>query len=435
MGLFVVSLSDVGEGVAEAELIEWHVSVGDAIAEDQLLGVVMTDKAAVDVPSSVMGTVVKLCAEVGDVVAVGSDLVHLDVNADVANTQNAQSDSEPAQQASEQSGELEAQQATPASTDNASVSSAPAVNISATARNDVAQQSASASTPTTKALAAPSVRQRARELGVELNSVKGSGPGGRVVHEDLDQFTERRASPSGATRVDDSVNVVKVVGMRRKIAEKMAVANARIPHITIVEEIDMQYLEELRAELNEKHANTKGKLTLLPFMMKSIAEAVREQPMLNALYDDEAGTISQHSGVHIGIATQTPNGLLVPVVQHSEANSLWENAAEVSRLAEASREGQVKREELGGSTITISSLGPLGAVATTPIINHPEVAIVGVNKMLVRPVWDGQQFVPRKIMNISCSFDHRVIDGWDAAVFVKNIKNLLEKPAMLFMES
>lgn len=432
MGLFVVSLSDVGEGVAEAELVEWHVSVGDAVAEDQLLGVVMTDKAAVDVPSSVMGTVLKLCAEVGDVVAVGSDLVHLDVDANVA---NAQSSNAADVQSSEQVEQPATQQTTTSSADITSELSTQSVNRSATVRKDIAQPSNSNNSTTTKALAAPSVRQRARELGVELNTVNGSGPGGRVVHKDLDQFTERRTSAGSAPRVDDSVNVVKVVGMRRKIAEKMALANARIPHITIVEEIDMQYLEDLRSELNEKHANEKGKLTLLPFLIKSIVEAVREQPMLNALYDDEAGTIAQHSGVHVGIATQTPNGLLVPVVRHSEANSLWENAAEVARLAEASREGQVKREELGGSTITISSLGPLGAVATTPIINHPEVAIVGVNKMLVRPVWDGQQFVPRKIMNISCSFDHRVIDGWDAAVFVQSVKKLLEKPAMLFMES
>ena len=288
----------------------------------------------------------------------------------------------------------------------------------------------------TRVLAAPSVRQRARELGVQLSTIGGSGPGGRVVHADLDRFTERRAHPSGSTKLrDDSINVVKVVGMRRKIAEKMSLANSRIPHITIVEEIDVNYLEELRAELNEKHAEAKGKLTLLPFVMKAIAEAVREQPMLNALYDDEAGIVSQHAGVHIGVATQTPNGLLVPVIRHSEVNSLWENAAEVVRLADACREGQATREELAGSTITISSLGALGAVATTPIINHPEVAIVGINKLLLRPVWDGQQFVPRKMMNLSCSFDHRVIDGWDAAVFVQKIKSLLEKPAMLFMDS
>jgi len=223
--------------------------------------------------------------------------------------------------------------------------------------------------------------------------------------------------------------------MRRKIAEKMALANARIPHITVVEEVDVHYLEELREELNEKHMDTRGKLTILPFIMKAIVEAAREQPELNALYDDEAGTVSQYGAVHIGIATQTKSGLVVPVVKHCEINSLWKNASEVKRLSEACRDGKIERDELIGSTITISSLGPLGAVATTPIINHPEVAIVGINKMMIRPFWDGHQFVPRKMMNISCSFDHRVVDGWDAAVFVQKLKSLLEKPAMLFLEN
>jgi len=255
------------------------------------------------------------------------------------------------------------------------------------------------------------------------------------VHADLDQFTERRAQPGiAANTPDTSINVVKVVGMRRKIAEKMALSKSRIPHITIVEEVDVQYLEDLREELNAKHAESRGKLTVLPFVMKSIIEAVREQPELNALYDDEAGTVAQHAGVHIGVATQTPNGLVVPVVRHSEMNSLWENAAAVMNLAKACRDGTAGRDELSGSTMTITSLGPLGAVATTPIINHPEVAIVGINKMMIRPFWDGQQFVPRKMMNLSCSFDHRVIDGYDAAVFVQKLKSLLEKPAMLFLE-
>jgi len=429
MGLFIVNLSDVGEGVAEAELVEWHVAVGETVAEDQLLGVVMTDKAAVEVPSSVMGKVVKLCAEIGDVVAVGSDLVHLDVDGvdSPVETSSGKTANESAHKSAQHAKVEPVVSAEPREQNRqTSVSSEQAKSSDST--SEVSSNA--------KVLAAPSVRQRARELDVQLNTLSGSGPGGRIVHADLDRFTERRSNPSGVSkRRDDSINVVKVVGMRRKIAEKMALSKSRIPHITIVEEVDMQYLEELREELNEKHANNKGKLTILPFIIKSIAEAVREQPMLNAIYDDEAGAVSQYSGVHVGIATQTPNGLLVPVVRHSEVNSLWENAAEVARLATAAREGQAKREELGGSTITISSLGPLGAVATTPIINHPEVAIVGINKMLVRPVWDGQQFVPRKMMNLSCSFDHRVIDGWDAALFVQKLKSLLEKPAMLFMEA
>ncbi len=446
MGLFVVNLSDVGEGVAEAELIEWHVAVGDTVAEDQLLGVVMTDKAAVDIPSSVMGKVLKLCAEVGDVVAVGSGLVHLDV---------AGVSEDAADEGVVALGSSESQTIQSATSQSTVVPNDTALNNIAlnntvqheTAQNETAQNGTSIKRvdvllddagmqPLGKVLAAPTVRQRARELGVQLSTVTGSGPGGRIVHADLDRFTERRAMPGNESkRLDDSVQVVKVVGMRRKIAEKMALAKSRIPHITIVEEVDMQYLEELREELNDNHALKRGKLTILPFVMKSIVEAVREQPMLNARYDDEGESISQHNGVHIGVATQTPNGLLVPVVRHAEANSLWENASEVGRLANACRDGQAKREELSGSTITISSLGPLGAVATTPIINHPEVAIIGINKMMIRPVWEGQQFVPKKMMNLSCSFDHRVVDGWDAAVFVQKLKSLLEKPAMLFMEA
>jgi len=227
---------------------------------------------------------------------------------------------------------------------------------------------------------------------------------------------------------------VRVIGMRRKIAEKMAISKRQIPHITIVEEVEMSALEDLRAALNAKHKGERAKLTLLPFLMRAIVEAVREQPELNARYDDEAGVIHRHGGVHVGIATQTPNGLNVPVVKHAEAGSLWDNAETVARLAQEARDGTIKRDELSGGTITITSLGPLGAIATTPIINHPEVAIVGVNKMQIRPVWDGQQFQPRKMMNISCSFDHRVIDGWDAAVFVQKLKTLLETPAMLFVE-
>ncbi len=222
--------------------------------------------------------------------------------------------------------------------------------------------------------------------------------------------------------------------MRRRIAEKMQISKRQIPHITIVEEVEIEALEDLRAALNAKHKGDRPKLTLLPFLMRAIVEAVREQPGLNARYDDEAGIIHRHGGVHVGIATQTPAGLNVPVVKHAEAGSLWDNAAELARLADAARDGSITRDDLSGGTITITSLGPLGAIATTPIINHPEVAIVGVNKMQIRPVWDGQQFQPRKMMNLSCSFDHRVVDGWDAAVFVAKLKSLLETPAMLFVE-
>jgi 2-oxoisovalerate dehydrogenase E2 component (dihydrolipoyl transacylase) len=281
------------------------------------------------------------------------------------------------------------------------------------------------------------VRLAAREAGVDLRQIAGSGPAGRITHEDLEAFLARGPDTTGAaglTRRTD-VTEVKVVGLRRRIAEKMALSKSRIPHITIVEEVDVTALEELRAALNKKAAADRPKLTVLPFLMRAIVRAVAEQPALNALFDDDAGVVRQHAGVHIGIATQTPAGLIVPVVKHAEARNLWESATEVARLAERARDGSASREDLTGSTITITSLGPLGAIATTPVINHPEVAIVGVNRMAIRPMWDGTAFAPRKMMNLSSSFDHRVIDGWDAAVFVQRLKELLETPALMFVDA
>jgi 2-oxoisovalerate dehydrogenase E2 component (dihydrolipoyl transacylase) len=287
-----------------------------------------------------------------------------------------------------------------------------------------------------KPLASPAVRLRAREAGVDLRQIPGTGPAGRITHEDLDAVfargpgSARAPGPQKLTAVDD----IKMVGLRRRIAEKMSIANARIPHITYVEEIDVTALEELRATLNNDKRHDRLRLTLLPFLMRAMVRAIAEQPKLNALFDDEAGVLHQHAGVHIGIAAQTPAGLLVPVVRHAEALDLWGCAAELNRLAEAAKQGTATRDELTGSTITITSLGAMGGVVTTPIINHPEVAIIGVNKMMMRPVWDGAAFVPRKLMNLSSSFDHRVVDGFDAALFVQRIKTLLETPALIFME-
>ncbi|RWF38478.1 MAG: 2-oxo acid dehydrogenase subunit E2, partial [Mesorhizobium sp.] len=285
-------------------------------------------------------------------------------------------------------------------------------------------------------LASPAVRLRAKEAGIDLRQVPGSGPAGRISHEDIDAFVARGPQVARASRLapKDGVEDIKVVGLRRKIAEKMSLAKSRIPHITYVEEIDVSALEELRATLNKEKRADRPKLTLLPFLMRAMVKAIAEQPNLNSLFDDEAGIIHQHEGIHIGIAAQTPNGLVVPVVKHAEARDLWDSAAEVNRLADAAKAGTASREELSGSTITITSLGAMGGVATTPVINYPEVAIIGVNKMMVRPVWDGTQFIPRKMMNLSSSFDHRVIDGWDAAVFVQRIKALLETPALIFVD-
>ncbi|MFT5509682.1 MAG: 2-oxoisovalerate dehydrogenase E2 component (dihydrolipoyl transacylase) [Hyphomicrobiaceae bacterium] len=428
MGIHAIKLPDVGEGVAEAELVEWPVAVGDLVRVDEVIAVVMTDKASVEIPTPVEGIIAWLGGEIGDTLAVGSDLIRIEVEGDgntaASQTQSAATNEPPE---TERLAHVKERQPRP------DISSPTSLLPSATVR-----QAAPRRAEGEKPLAAPSVRKRARDAGIDLRTVVGSGPAGRILHDDVEAYLTNGggAAPakSGGRSKNTAVREVKVVGLRRRIAEKMALAKAKIPHIAIVEEIDMTNLEDLRKELNETHTDTRPKLTLLPFVIRAIVEAAREQPEINAHFDDDAGIITEFGGIHVGVAAQTPNGLMVPVVRHAEANSLWDNAAEVSRLAEAARDATASRDELSGSTITITSLGPLGAIATTPIINHPEVAIVGINKMQVRPHWDGQQFVPRKMMNISCSFDHRVIDGYVAAVFVAKLKSMLEKPAMLFVE-
>ena len=425
MGVHLIRLPDIGEGIAEAELTEWHVSPGDVVREDDLLAVVMTDKAAVEVPSSVEGKVLELGADIGEAMAVGSVLIRIEVDGE--------------------GNEAEAAGETVAPPDIERTEAAPAVEAETSRETgtrhgeptaSLTRASAVARAQGTKPLASPSVRMRARREGIDLRQVPGSGPASRISHADLDHWISAGGILQGRTirGPNTGVEEVRVIGMRRRIAEKMQIAKRQIPHITIVEQVEIEALDALREALNKKYAGDRPKLTLLPFLMRAIVEAVREQPELNARYDDEAGVIYRHGGVHVGIATQTPGGLNVPVIRHAEVGSLWENAAELTRLADAARDGTIVREDLQDSTITITSLGPLGALATTPIINHPEVAIVGVNKMQIRPVWDGQQFQPRKMMNLSCSFDHRVVDGWDAAVFVQKLKSLLETPAMLFVE-
>lgn len=436
MGVYSIRLPDVGEGVAEAELVEWHVKVGDTVLEDEVIGAVMTDKAAVEIPTSVAGKVTWLGGELGDIIAVGAELLRLEVDGE-GNVDDVTP--EPVTEAPVVESKSSVQQ-------DAVIDTGVATQVAVTADKPEAERSkpdtaannntaTGASTITGKPLAAPSVRKRARDMGIDLRSVTGSGPAGRIVHDDLDNHPGDAVTAGGSRVPNTQVEEIKVVGLRRMIANKMQHAKQHIPHITIVEEIDVTSLEQTREELNASYEAERGKLTVLPFIMKAIVEAVRLQPVINSHYDDDAEVIRQYGGVHIGIATQTDNGLMVPVVKHAEIRSLWDSASEVNRLASACRDGSAEREELGGSTITISSLGPLGAIATTPIINHPEVAIVGINKMVTRPHWDGQQFVPRNMMNISCSFDHRVVDGWDAAVLVQKLKTLLEKPAMLLVEA
>ncbi len=433
MGLYTIKLPDVGEGVAEAELVEWAVAVGDLVKEDQVLAAVMTDKATVEIPSPVAGKILWLGGEIGETLTVGSEIIRIEVQGEgnTAGDKKAPAKEAPAPAPAPAPEPQPAPSPAPAPAPPGRAASGPAV---APAR---ARGFGPIRPEGEKPLAPPSVRRRARESGVDLRQVPGSDPAGRITHEDLDAFFQQDAKggPPGRGKLpDSSVKEVPVIGLRRRIAERMALAKQRIPHITIVEEIDVTALEETRAQLNNAKAGSRSRLTLLPFLMCSLVRAAADQPHLNAHFDDDAGIVRQFGGVHIGIATQTPNGLIVPVVRHCEALDIWEAAAELARLAEAARNGTAKREELSGSTITITSLGPLGALATTPIINRPEVAIVGVNRMAVRPHWDGHQFVPRKMMNLSCSFDHRVIDGWDAAVFVQRLKSLLETPATIFVE-
>ncbi len=446
MGRYVFRLPDVGEGTAEAEIAAWHVAVGDRIEEDQPLVDVTTDKAIVEIPAPVSGTVISLHGAAGETVAVGSDLVVFDVegagNAEATKTQPAAAPP-PAQTSREKpapeatvgrSAEAKPEAVSPPAGQRSAISDeAPALR-----RLAVATPAAFATrTPGEKPVAAPAVRRRARELGVELQFIPGSGPGGRITHADLDAYLAHDAAVPRQARVSalprQGIEEHRVIGIRRKIAERMQEAKRRIPHFSYIEEVDMTALEALRLHLNARFAQ-RTKLTLLPFLMRGLVATLPEHPEINARFDDDNGVVHRQAGVHIGIATQTPNGLVVPVVRHAEARDLWGCADEVARLANAAREGKATREELAGSTITITSLGPMGGVATTPVINYPEVAIVGVNKLMERPVVHSGQIVVRKMMNLSCSFDHRVVDGWNAAEFVQKLKAFLEQPATLFID-
>jgi 2-oxoisovalerate dehydrogenase E2 component (dihydrolipoyl transacylase) len=433
MGEFVIKMPDVGEGVAEAELVEWHVKPGDPVREDMILAAVMTDKATVEIPSPVEGVVLWLGADVGDTVAVKAPLLRIQVAGDRGSEADVASSATIEPPAKVELAKEKPAEAKPAAPPPAR----PATETKVIQPEKIAERSA-AREPAERPLASPAVRLRAQEAGVDLRQVIGKGPAGRITHEDLDQFIARGAQPvavvaPGLARKTD-IEEIKVTGLRRRIAEKMRLASSRIPHITYVEEVDVTDLEDLRVTMNAGRKPDQQKLTILPFLMRALVKTIGEQPGVNATFDDDAGVVTRYSAVHIGIATQTPSGLTVPVVRHAEARSIWDIAAELTRLAEAARSGTAAREELSGSTITITSLGALGGIVTTPIINHPEVAIIGVNKIMTRPVWDGTQFIPRKIMNLSSSFDHRIVDGWDAAVFVQRIKALLETPALIFIE-
>jgi 2-oxoisovalerate dehydrogenase E2 component (dihydrolipoyl transacylase) len=410
MGLYVFKLPDVGEGTAEAEVVAWRVGVGDLIDEDAPLVDVMTDKATVEITSPVRGKVLSFAAQPGELAAVGAPLVEIETEGE---------------EVEEIAEKVEAAPSPPPS----------AVPPEEPKSSGGSPREAGEGGSRAEPLAAPAVRKRAKELGVDLASIKGSGPGGRVTHEDLDaQVSLLRPAGGPAAARREGGEDVKVIGLRRRIAEKMAESKRRIPHFGYVEEVDVTELEELRQHLNATHGAARGRLTVLPFLMRALVKAAADYPQVNARYDDEAEVVHRSAAVHIGVATQTPNGLIVPVVRHAKARDLWDSAAEVARLAAAARDGTASREELSGSTITITSLGPLGGVSHFPVINHPEVAIVGPNKIIERPVVRGGQIVARKMMNLSSAFDHRVVDGYDAAEFIQRMKGLLERPATLFLD-
>lgn len=433
MGRYVFKLPDVGEGTAEAEIVAWHVAAGEDVAEDAPLVDVMTDKATVEMTSPVAGRVLEIHGAPGDMAPVGSVIVVLEVEG----AGNAL-ESEPPRPAA----------AAAAAPPPPPASAAPLQKPLPTPEPPPAPARAESPAPAApprdegeKPLASPAVRRRAEDLGVRLSYVRGTGPGGRIEHGDLDAHLEDlrrggdghrpKTSKEGGRR--EGVEEVKVIGLRRRIAEKMQEAKRRIPHFAYVEEVDMTELEALRAHLNGAYAD-RGKLTVLPFFARALTKALPHFPQINARFDDEAGVVRRYAAVHLGIATQTPQGLVVPVVRHAESLDLWEIAREVQRLAGAARAGKATSEELSGSTITLTSLGPLGGVATTPVINHPEVAIIGPNRIIERPVVQKGQVVVRKMMNLSSSFDHRVVDGYDAAEFIQRLKGFLEHPASLFVE-
>jgi len=422
MGTHVIKMPDIGEGIAEVELSVWHVKVGDLVVEDQVLADVMTDKAMVDIPSPVHGKVIALGGQPGEVMAVGSVLISIEVEGAGNVKESAQPVAVKEPAAAAPKVEAVAESKPVAAPRPLATAPAPVVAREADERP----------------LASPAVRKHALDLGIQLRLVHGSGPAGRILHEDLETYLaqgqSKAASTSSAYRERHDEEQIPVIGMRRKIAQRMQDATQRAAHFSYVEEIDVTAVEELRAHLNEKHGATRGKLTLLPFLVRALVVALRDFPQINARYDDEAQVITRLGAVHVGVATQADIGLMVPVVRHAEARSLWDNAAEISRLATAARTGKASRDELSGSSITLTSLGALGGIVSTPVLNLPEVAIVGVNKIVERPMVVKGQIVIRKMMNLSSSFDHRVVDGMDAAQFIQAVRGLLEQPATLFVD-
>ncbi len=440
MARFEFRLPDIGEGIAEAEIVAWHVKVGDTVSEDQQLADMMTDKATVEMESPVAGPVIELAGEGGDQVPIGSTLVVIEVAGDAPAVPAPKDIGE---EVAEQLG-IEDEETFEAETpgfeevaDNATsvpVRPEPVEGRVPDTRASTSSARTEDSAPAKAVLASPAVRQRAKELGVDLAQVKADG--GRVRHADLDAFL-RYGSDQGyhaphASRARDD-ETIKVIGMRRRIAENMAAAKRHIPHFTYVDEVDVTALEDMRADLNANRG-PRPKLTMLPLLIVAICRSLPDFPMLNARYDDDAGVVTRSGRVHLGMATQTDAGLTVPVIRDAQDKNVWQLASEITRLAEAARANKLKSEELQGGTITVTSLGPLGGIATTPVINRPEVAIIGPNKIVERPVFRGDDIIRAKLMNLSISCDHRVVDGWDAASYVQALRKYLETPVLLFAD-
>ncbi|MHA0329000.1 dihydrolipoamide acetyltransferase family protein [Sphingomonas melonis] len=452
MGRFTFRLPDIGEGIAEAEIVAWHVAVGDRVEEDQNIADMMTDKATVEMESPVSGVVVELAGEVGDQVAIGAALVVIETEeageGEVVAAPATAEQAEVAQQYEAENPGVEAVDAVavtaPAgSGDTLSPVRAEPVEAQAASAPPAATSPATGSGQTADkapvaahVLASPAVRARARDLGIDLAQVKTDAD--RVRHADLDAFLRYNAGQGyhapGASRAREDEQV-RVIGMRRRIAENMAAAKRHIPHFTYVDEVDVTALEAMRADLNA-HRGPRPKLTMLPLLIVAICRTLPQFPMLNARYDDEAGVVTRSGRVHLGMAAQTDAGLTVPVIRDAQDKNVWQLAAEISRLAEAARANKLKPDELGNGTITVTSLGPLGGIATTPVINRPEVAIIGPNKIVERPVFTGRgdEIRRAKLMNVSISCDHRVVDGWDAASYIQALKTQLETPVLLFAD-
>jgi 2-oxoisovalerate dehydrogenase E2 component (dihydrolipoyl transacylase) len=414
MTVHTIKMPDIGEGIAEVELVAWRVQLGDAVVPDQIVADVMTDKATVEIPSPVAGTVVELGGVAGQLMAVGAPLIRIERDGvgDVA--------------------------ASPAPAPApAPVSAAPPPAVQAASSKASVVVEAPLPPLPDRPLASPAVRYRARERGIDLVRVRGTGPGGRVTDADLDAFdaaARAPAAPDVNASPSEGIVQVPVIGLRRRIAQKMQESARRIPHFTYVEEVDVTELETLRRELNDQYAAARGKLTLLPFLVRALTRVLPDFPQINARFDDDAGVVSRYAAVHLGVATQTDAGLMVPVLRDAQRMDLWTCGREIARLADAARTGSITREALSGSTISLTSLGALGGIASTPLINHPEVAIVGVNRIVERPMFRGGVVVARQLMSLSSSFDHRVVDGMDAARFIRGVREVLERPGVLLVE-